>query len=126
MVEISSFGEGSDLQLVHGYGDGGFRVSGARHGGDLFLLPRRASPWEPPADLDKLRFKDIAPYLGDAPPPLFVFGTGGAPAHPFLALGADFRAHGIAFELLSTPAACRTWNVLMSEGRDAAAGLVAV
>jgi len=28
--------------------------------------------------------------------------------------------------VLSTPAACRTWNVLMSEGRAAAAALVAI
>jgi len=41
-------------------------------------------------------------------------------------LGESLRAHGVAFELLSTPAACRTWNVLMSEGRAAAAALVAI
>jgi uncharacterized protein len=33
---------------------------------------------------------------------------------------------GIALELMSTAAACRTWNVLMSEERDAAAGVYAV
>jgi len=57
---------------------------------------------------------------------MFVLGTGGPPAHPYLVLAASFRKQGIAFELLSTPAACRTWNVLMSEGRSAAVGLVAV
>ncbi|MED5314286.1 MAG: Mth938-like domain-containing protein, partial [Pseudomonadota bacterium] len=40
--------------------------------------------------------------------------------------GQAFRENGIALEVLSTPAACRTWNVLMSEGRIAAAALVAI
>ena len=126
MVDIKSFGEGSDLQLIHGYGDGGFRVSGTRHSGSLFLLPRLSTAWNPPADLDGLTADDLLPLLGDAPPPLLVLGAGAAPQHPFNDLGAALRGHGIAFELLSTPAACRTWNVLMSEGRAAAAALVAI
>ena len=126
MVEVKTFGDGSDLQLVHGYGEGGFRVSGTRHKGSLVLLPREAQQWIPPTNLDDLQFADLAPLLGDAPPSLFVFGAGGAPAHPFVNLVAQFRNHDISFELLSTAAACRTWNVLMSEGRNAAAALVAI
>ncbi len=126
MVDIKSFGEGSDLQLIHGYGDGGFRVSGTRHSGSLFLLPRLTTVWTPPTDLDDLTASDLVPLLGDPAVPLLVLGAGQAPQHPFSDLGASLRAHGIAFELLSTPAACRTWNVLMSEGRAAAAALVAI
>jgi uncharacterized protein len=126
MVDIKSFGEGSDLQLVHGYGDGGFRVSGTRHSGSLFLLPRLTTIWTPPTDLDDLTADDLMPLLGDPAAPLLVLGAGEAPQHPFTELGAALRAHGVAFELLSTPAACRTWNVLMSEGRAAAAALVAI
>jgi uncharacterized protein len=126
MVDIKSFGEGSDLQLIHGYGDGGFRVSGTRHNGSLFLLPRLTTIWTPPKDLDDLTADDLVPLLGDPAAPLLVLGTGEAPQHPFTALGAALRAEGVAFELLSTPAACRTWNVLMSEGRAAAAARVAI
>ena len=126
MVEVRTFGEGSDLQLVHGYGDGGFRVSGTHYDGSLFLLPRLASPWTPPANLDSLTVEDLMPYLGTPTAPLLVLGTGDAPQHPFTDLGAALRDQGVAFELLSTPAACRTWNVLMSEGRAAAAALVAI
>ena len=38
----------------------------------------------------------------------------------------DAPQQGIALELMSTAAACRTWNVLISEGRNAAAALYAV
>ena len=126
MVDIKTFGEGSDLQLIHGYGDGGFRVSGSRYSGSLFLLPRLSTAWTPPKDIDNLTADDLLPFLGEAAPPLLVLGAGAAPQHPFSDLGAVLRHHGIAFELLSTPAACRTWNVLMSEGRAAAAALVAI
>jgi uncharacterized protein len=126
MVDIKSFGEGSDLQLIHGYGDGGFRVSGTRHSGSLFLLPRLSCEWAPPVDLNLLTAEDFLPFLGDPAAPLLVLGAGEAPQHPFSELGASLRAQGVAFELLSTPAACRTWNVLMSEGRAAAAALVAI
>ena len=115
----------SDLQLIHGYGDGGFRVTGTRHTGDLLLLPRVTVAWEHPP-LDTLTFNDVAPFLGDTPPPLFLLGVGAAPMHQYAELTADLKAHDISLELMSTAAACRTWNVLMSEGRSAAAGLIAV
>ena len=126
MVEIRQFGDGSDLQLIHGYGDGGFRVSGERHAGSLFLLPRQAQSWTPPAQLDDLAAKDFLPLIDGADIPLLILGAGEAPMHPFTSLGNDLRAQGVAFEVLSTAAACRTWNVLMSEGRAAAAALVAL
>jgi uncharacterized protein len=42
------------------------------------------------------------------------------------ALAEDLKQQGMALELMSTAAACRTWNVLISEGRNAAAALYAV
>ena len=126
MVDIRTFGDGSDLQLIHGYGDGGFRVAGERHAGSLFLHTRQAHGWKQPQDLDQLQADDLMPLIGVSLPPLLVLGTGTPPNHPFSDLGTAFRERGIALEVLSTPAACRTWNVLMSEGRAAAAALVAI
>ena len=126
MVDIRTFGDGSDLQLIHGYGNGGFRVAGERHGGSLFLHTRQAQAWEPPQDLDFLTADELIPLIGTDMPPLLVLGTGSPPNHPFSDLGQAFRDKGIALEVLSTPAACRTWNVLMSEGRHAVAALVAI
>ena len=126
MVEVRTFGDGSDLQLIHGYGDGGFRVSQERLAGDLFLLPRQAKTWQAPENLDNLAADDLMPLMGVSPPPLLILGVGEAPMHPFTELGTALRARGVSFEVLSTAAACRTWNVLMSEGRAAAAALVAL
>lgn len=124
-MELKTLNAASDLQLIHGYGDGGFRVTGTRHSGDMLLLPRLAQSWAHP-ELADLMFADIAPLLGDTPPPLFLLGVGAAPSRQYLELAADLKANGVSLELMSTAAACRTWNVLMSEGRNAAVGLIAI
>ena len=59
-------------------------------------------------------------------PPLLLLGVGAAPLSPLQTLADDLKQKGIALELMSTAAACRTWNVLISEGRNVAAALYAV
>ncbi|RZO29533.1 MAG: hypothetical protein EVA91_11050 [SAR116 cluster bacterium] len=124
-IEIKNFNGDGELQLVHGYGDGGFRVTSQRYQGDLLLLPRLTREWRCP-EPTSLRFADLEPLLGEVPPPLFLLGAGPAPQQHLPELAADLKANGINLELMSTAAACRTWNVLMSEGRNAAAALIAI
>lgn len=125
MVDISSFSEKGDLQLIHGYGDNGFRISGARYTGNVIVLPRMTLAWSP-SSLENLTFEDLAPLLGDIAPALFILGVGQAPMQLYPELAAQLKPNNINLEVMSTAAACRTWNVLMSEGRDAAAGLIAI
>ena len=124
-IEIRNFDGGGELQIVHGYGDGGFRVTSHSYQGDLLLLPRLTREWCCP-DPIMLRFANLEPLLGETPPPLFLLGTGSAPQQHLPELTADLKVNGINLELMSTAAACRTWNVLMSEGRNAAAAFIAV
>ena len=123
LVDIRSFEGASDLQLIHGYGGNSFRISGERHSGSVFVHPRQTAIWTPPANPETLTIDDLLPYFGDDFPPLIILGVGGAPMTPMNDLAAALRHHGIALEVMSTPSACRTWNVLMSEGRDATTGL---
>ena len=125
MVDISTFTEKGNLQLIHGYGDNGFRISGTRYAGDVLVLSRMTLAWSPP-NLENMTFDDLAPLLGDMPPPLFILGVGQAPMQLYPDLAAQLKTKNINLEVMSTAAASRTWNVLMSEGRDAAAGLIAV
>lgn len=124
-MDIKTFEGGGDLQLVHGYGNGGFRVSSVRYTGDLFLLPRLTQEWTFP-DLESLSFDSLRSYLGETPPALLLLGVGAPPQTQYPELASGLKALGVSLEVMSTPAACRTWNVLMSEGRDAAAALVAI
>ena len=122
-VDIRSFEGARGLQLIHGYGGNSFRISGERYSGSVLVQPRQTAIWTPPAKPETLTIGDLLPHFGDILPTLFVLGVGGAPMDPMNDLSAALRHHGIALEVMSTPAACRTWNVLMSEGRDAVTGL---
>jgi uncharacterized protein len=126
LVKIVNFDGDGALQLVHGYDRGGFRITGTRHDGAVILLPRKTSHWNPPATPMEVKSTDILPFLGTPPPPLLIIGAGDAPQAPLAALGTALRESGVNLEVMSTPAACRTWNVLMSEGRNAAACLYLV
>ena len=66
---------------------------------------------------------DFAALL-DLKPELVVFGSGAVFRFPERRIMAAFANARIGFEVMDTPAACRTYNVLMSEGRQIAAALL--
>ena len=126
LVDIRAFKNSGNLTLINSYGENSFRISGELHRGSLILGPRQTLAWYPPENANDLTIEYILPYLGKTPPPLFILGVGGTPMAPMIDLAESLKVLGIALELMSTAAACRTWNVLMSEGRDAAAGVYAI
>ena len=63
-IEIRNFDGDGELQIVHGYGDGGFRVTSHSYQGDLLLLPRLTREWCCP-DPITLRFANLEPLLGE-------------------------------------------------------------
>jgi uncharacterized protein len=64
--------------------------------------------------------------LGDERPDLLLLGLGEVSMTNLPNLGQSLSQEGVRLEVMSTPAACRTWNVMVSEGRSAAAGLLAI
>lgn len=104
---------------VEGYGPGFFRIGGAMVEGPLILLPESRRAW---GGLD-----DAAPLLALAGQidVLFV-GTGDEVAHLPGGLRTALEGAGLGVEAMATPAACRTYNVLLSEGRRIAAALLPV
>lgn len=76
-----------------------------------------------PASFDELTEADFAYFL-DLKPDVLLFGTGAKQrfAHPKL-----YRAltdAGIAAEFMDTPAACRTYNILVAEDRHVVAAIL--
>ncbi|MCA3453041.1 MAG: Mth938-like domain-containing protein [Rhodobacter sp.] len=109
----------SEAQPIDGYGPGFFRVGGRVMQGAVLVSPWSSQVW---GGLD-----DTATplALADRIDVLFV-GTGAEIAH----LPAGFRRileeAGIGVEVMNSPAACRTYNVLLSEGRLIAVALLPV
>ena len=108
---------------VRGYGDEGIRINDVVYATSLILTPRTLdSEWSPPP-IREWQPADLDPLLA-LEPEIILVGTG-ASIH---ILGPQFQAHalrhGVGMECLDTEAACRTFNLVMSEGRRVVAGLI--
>lgn len=57
-------------------------------------------------------------------PELIIIGTGSQLIFPAVEVYSVIIQHGIGIDFMDTGAACRTYNILMSEGRDVVAGLI--
>jgi uncharacterized protein len=113
-------------QLIQAYREGGFTVAGTRHHGSLLVLPERTLAW-PVVELAALTVESVAPITrADPAVELLILGCGPRFALAPVALRDALRRHGIAVEAMATPAACRTYNVLLAEDRRVAAALIAV
>lgn len=116
----------ADRQLISGYGDSGFTITGIRHEGSVVVLPTQTLPWAVRAMAD-LTVDSLAPILTAEPrPTVLLVGCGKGMSILPREVKAALRAAGIVVEPMDTGAACRTYNVLLTEGRDVAAALIAV
>jgi uncharacterized protein len=107
---------------ISGHGPGYVDVSGQRISSALIVAPMRLiSPWQ--ASFETLTLDNFADVL-TMKPALVVFGSGPSFRFPDTRILAAFSQARIGFEVMDTGAACRTYNVLMSEGRDVAAALL--
>lgn len=115
-------------RIVEAYGDGGFRISGARHLGSVMVFADRVIEW-PAREWTEIEARSALLALVAAPADsleLVLFGTGRRFQRLAPGLRQELRARGWAAEAMDTGAACRTYNVLMAEGRLVAAALIAV
>jgi uncharacterized protein len=74
-------------------------------------------------DVSALQEQDLDELLAKGPE-IVILGTGWQTQRPTRDLVFAMARRGIGFESMDTPAACRTFNILLSEGRDVAAILI--
>jgi uncharacterized protein len=113
--------------LIQGYGDGGFRVGGTRHNGSIMVLPTGVVPWPvtAPAGITEASFQPAIEVAGRID--VLLVGCGPSMAPVDRAVARHIReTHGIAIDFMDTGAACRTFNVLLLDGRQVAAALIAI
>ena len=109
----------SQATPIDGYGPGFFRVGGKVLQGAVCVTEKGAQTWGGYEDAETLHL------LADDIDVLFI-GTGAEIAHIPGDLRTRLEALGIGVEVMNSPAACRTFNVLLSEGRRVAAAVLPV
>ena len=112
--------------LVEGYGEGGFQISGERYGGSVIVLPEEVLPWDV-GDFAAFGPDSLAPLVGrQGEIDVLLLGCGPQIALLPRALRESLREQGLTPEPMDTGAACRTFNVLITEDRRVGAALIAV
>lgn len=109
--------------IVTSIGDDYVAVNGERHVNSFLLLPEHLEDSWGMAGFDALTeadFAKIATFGCD----VVLFGTGRRQRFPRPALLQSLMAVRIGVEVMDTAAACRTYNILMAEGRNVAAALL--
>ena len=104
---------------VNGYGPGFFRIGGEVFHGPVLVLPSGVQPWG--------GWDDRAALVAAAGAVDVVFvGTGAVIAHLPVPFRQALEQAGLGAEPMASPTACRTYNVLLSEGRRVALALFPV
>ncbi|UXS39347.1 hypothetical protein FY150_06335 [Agrobacterium tumefaciens] len=111
---------------IDAYGNGGFRFADMSHRGSLLLLPSGIYGWEP-VDAKELMVGHFEKVLAEAQDiEVLLIGTGDGMRVLPKELRTAFKEAGISVDPMSTGAAVRTYNIMLSESRAVAAALIAV
>lgn len=109
----------TDAMPIDGYGEGFFRIGGKAHDAPLALLPSGISKWS--------GFDDPSPLIeAVASIDFCLIGTGQEISHIPQEFRDQIEGAGIGIEIMASPQACRTYNVLLSEGRRVGLALLPI
>lgn len=106
-------------KAIEGYGPGFFRVAGHVLRGPCLVTPWDAGPWGGFADIE-------GPLTLVGRIDVLFVGTGDSIAHVPASFREALEAQGIGVELMASPTAARSYNVLLGEGRRVAVALLPV
>jgi uncharacterized protein len=116
-----------DAPVIEAYGQGGFRLGGARREGSLLIVGDAPQAWAVSSP-EALTLESLAPVLaaGRADVEFLLLGMGVRNRQPPREIREGLLAAGLGLEFMDTPAAAQLYNVLTAEGRRLAAALIAV
>ncbi|WP_310451788.1 Mth938-like domain-containing protein [Sulfuritalea sp.] len=98
-------------------------VNGRRLTRSFLLTPQRLIEDWPPASFDSLTESDLQ-AVAELDCPIVLLGTGPRQRFPAPVLLRSLIERRMGVEVMDSHAACRTYNILMAEGRDVAAALI--
>ena len=124
LVSIKEFSDDGKLQIVHAYGNGGFRIAKQPYQGHQLVAMRQTFTWDV-GSAEDITLESLNPLIEMAPE-LILFGLGEIATSHLPDIRTALAEQQIKMDVMNTAAACRTWNVLLTEGRKAAAALIAI
>ncbi|MEL7450748.1 MAG: Mth938-like domain-containing protein [Pseudomonadota bacterium] len=99
------------------------KIGGQWLTGNLIVSADTLEPDWPATSAETLEWPHLEPLVA-MEPEIILIGTGAALRFPPAALSADVLGRGIGFEVMDTAAACRTYNILVTEQRRVVAGIL--
>jgi uncharacterized protein len=111
---------------IDAYGNGGFRFADMSHRGSLLCLPSGIHGWDA-VEGDELTIDHFSRVIEQAAEiGVLLIGCGTGMRLLPLPVRSALKQSGIAIDMMSTGAAVRTFNIMLSEERPVAAALIAV
>jgi uncharacterized protein len=110
-------------QTVTGYDDTGVEINAVRFNHSLLVMPETAPVDWPVASFEALTAENFE-QINAAMPDVVILGTGKRQRFVHPKLVASLTARHVGVESMDSQAACRTYNILMAEGRRVALALI--
>ena len=113
---------GEGRNHITGSGSGYVAVNGVRYEHPIVVTPEQLAPW-PVVRSSSVSADDVTALLAHTPE-IVLIGTGARLEFPPAAVLRPLIDASIGYEVMDTGAACRTYGILMAEGRRVVAALV--
>lgn len=114
---------GADSNIIRAYEPGEILIKTRIYTQSLVVAASMLHEDWPLSDIAALEDSHIEPIL-EQEPELILLGTGNRLIFPSPEKLRPLIERGIGYEIMDTAAACRTYNVLIAEGRHVVAGLI--
>jgi uncharacterized protein len=121
-VKLSLDNPTGAVNAINGYAPGQVRVNTRVYSRSVIVTPQALVDDWPPQDLAGLTTEHVA-RLAELDPEIVLIGTGESQRFPPPAVLEPLLRRRIGIEVMDTAAACRTYNIVMAEGRQVAAAL---
>ena len=113
--------------VIQSYAGGVFKINGTSYNHAVFVTPEEVRIWDVPdvIDVSTLERKHFTPLIEQAESiDVVLFGCGKTMMFMPPLLKNTLKEEGLSVDIMDTGAACRTYNVLMAEGRRVACALL--
>ncbi|MGD2119083.1 MAG: Mth938-like domain-containing protein [Chromatiales bacterium] len=114
-----------EANTITAYSSGEFRVGQQDFQGSLLVSTHAVSDGWPVNSVAEIDAQVIEALL-ERKPQTIIIGTGKTLQFPEYELLENLAGKHVGVEVMDTPAACRTYNILVAEGRNVLAALIPV